>query len=220
VALRIAQAGIPIVGVDSSERMLAIAQEKADHLAESANAGGRPLPVEWVEADMRSFDLDRGFGLAIIPARSFLHLLNPEDHVEVLTRINRHLLPGGRLVLNFFVPHLQMIAEHSTSTSQMLKYRREFTEPESGRRISVWESRRYDVHRQRIYQRFRYEELDEDGNVLSARYRGYTLCYIWPREMEHLLVRCGFEIVDQYGWFDRRPFDGRSTEQVWVARRP
>ena len=220
VALRLAQAGIPVAGVDSSQRMLAVAREKEDRLAESATAAGKPLPVQWVEADMRDFDLDRRFGLAIIPARSFLHLLDPEDHVEVLTRIYRHLLPGGRLALNFFVPHLQMMAEHSTSTGQMLKYRREFTEPATGLRVSVWESRRYDVHRQRIYQQFRYEELDEDGNVLSARYRGYTLCYIWPREMEHLLVRCGFEIVNLYGWFDRRPFDERSSEQIWVARRP
>jgi SAM-dependent methyltransferase len=217
VALRIAQAGIPVVGVDSSQSMLEKARENAARL--EASQAGRPLPVEWVQADMRDFDLGRGFGLVIIPARSFLHLLDPEDHVNVLRRIHQHLLPGGKLALNLFVPDLQMIAEHSSSTDQMLRYRREFTETATGRRVSVWESRRYDVHRQRIYQRFRYEELDDEGNVLSARYRGYTLCYIWPREMEHLLVRCGFNIVDLFGWFDRRPFDERSSEQIWVARR-
>jgi len=49
--------------------------------------------------------------------------------------------------------------------------------------------------------------------------RGYTLCYIWPREFEHLLARCGFEVEALYGWFDRRPFDEHSAEQVWVARK-
>jgi ubiquinone/menaquinone biosynthesis C-methylase UbiE len=220
LALRVAEAGIPIVGIDSSEQMLAVAREKAARLEASGAAPIQPLPVEWVQADMRDFDLGRGFGLAMIPARSFLHLLDPPDQVQTLNRVYRHLLPEGKLVLNLFVPNLRIIAEHSASTGQMLRYRRAYTDPASGRRVSVWESRRYDVHRQRIHQKFRYEELDKDGEVLSTRYRGYTLCYIWPREMEHLLVRCGFEELELYGGFERQPFDERSSEQIWVARRP
>jgi hypothetical protein len=38
--------------------------------------------------------------------------------------------------------------------------------------------------------------------------------------MEHLLVRCGFEELELYGGFERQPFDERSSEQIWVARRP
>jgi SAM-dependent methyltransferase len=219
VTLAIARAGIPIVGVDSSQRMLAVAREKVARLDESGETAVRPLPVQLVQADMRDFDLVQRFGLALIPARSFLHLLDPADHVQVLKRIHQHLLPGGKLALNFFVPNLRMIAEHSTSTGQMLRYWRDSTDPESGRSVKVWESRRYDVHEQRIYQQFRYEEVDGDGTVLSTRYRGYTLCYIWPREMQHLLVRCGFDIVDLYGGFDHEPFHERSSEQIWVARR-
>jgi hypothetical protein len=33
------------------------------------------------------------------------------------------------------------------------------------------------------------------------------------------LARCGFEVEALYGWFDKQPFDEKSTEQVWVARR-
>jgi ubiquinone/menaquinone biosynthesis C-methylase UbiE len=211
VTLPIAQADVPIVGVDSSARMLEKAQEKAAKLG--------VLPVIWVQADMRDLDLDERFGLVICPARSFLHLLDPDDQVQALTNIREHLLPGGRFILNLFVPHLQMIHEHSTTTQQMLRLLHELTDPESGARIAVWGSRRYDVHRQRIHQQFRYEELDDEGFVVAARYRSYTLCYIWPREMEHLLARCGFGIEAVYGWFDRRPFDANSGEQIWVARR-
>ena len=83
LALRVAEAGIPIVGIDSSERMLAVAREKAARLEESGAAPVESLPVEWVQADMRDFDLGRRFGLAMIPARSFLHLLDPSDQVQV-----------------------------------------------------------------------------------------------------------------------------------------
>jgi ubiquinone/menaquinone biosynthesis C-methylase UbiE len=211
VTLAIAQAGVPIVGVDSSEGMLHRAQDKADKLGS--------VPVSWIQADMRDFCLEERFGLVIIPARSFLHLLDAADQVQALANIREHLVPGGRLILNLFVPDLQMIAEHSTSTKQMLKFLNEFEEPDSGARVAVWGCRRYDVHRQRIHQQYRYEQIDDNGFVVATRQRSLTLCYIWPREMEHLLIRSDFEVEALYGWFDRRAFDADSQEQLWVARR-
>jgi SAM-dependent methyltransferase len=212
VTLPIAQAGVPIVGVDSSVRMLDKAREKAAVLGD--------LPIRWAQADMRDFHLEERFGLTIIPARSFLHLLDPNDQVQALTNIREHLAPGGRLILNLFVPDLRIIAEHTTTTKEMLKFLTEFTDTTSGTRIAVWESRRYDLHTQRIYQHYRYEQLDDEGFVVATRYRSFTLCYIWPREMEHLLVRCGFEVEGVHGWFDRRLFDAHSVEQIWLAQRP
>ena len=64
VSLRIARTGVPIVGVDSSVEMMAVAHEKLEKEPD--------LPLRLVEADMRDFDLPdtRGtFGLAIIPFR-------------------------------------------------------------------------------------------------------------------------------------------------------
>ena len=77
--------------------MLDIARRKA------AAAG---VNVRWVTADMRTFHLDRRFGLVIIPFRSFLHLLTDEDQAACLERVRAHLMPGGRFALNFFVPRL------------------------------------------------------------------------------------------------------------------
>ena len=102
----------------------------------------------------------------------------------------------------------------------MLKFRRDLSDPATGTRFLVWESRRYDVHLQRIHEQLRYEQLGDDGSVVATRYRTMTLCYIWPREMEHLLARCGFEIEAVYGGFDRRSLKATSSEQIWVARRP
>ncbi len=211
VTLRIAQAGVPVVGVASSAGMLARARIKADSLGD--------LPVRWVQADMREFQLSERFGLAMIPARSFLHLVEPADQVQALVTIRDHLIPGGRLALNLFVPDLHLIAQHSGSTPETLQFSTEFLDPESGDRIVVWDSRRYVIPTQHIHNRFRYEQVDTRGAVIATRCRELSLCYIWPREMEHLLVRCGFEIEALYGWFDHRPFEARSSEQVWIARR-
>lgn len=61
VAIRLAQDGIQIVGLDHSEAMLAVARQRSSGMTN----------VHWVQADMRSFDLGKAFGLAIIPGHSF-----------------------------------------------------------------------------------------------------------------------------------------------------
>lgn len=214
VGLRIARAGVPIVGVDSSAEMLTVAREKLKREPE--------LPLRLVDADIRDFDLPDAkgtFGLAIIPARSFLHLTTTEDQIACLNNIHRHLQTGGLLALNFFVPDVELIASRLTKLGRVVSYSHTFTSPESGNTVEVWEHREYRVRNQFIDQRFVYHEWDQDGTLLRTTRRGYTLCYIWPREFEHLLVRCGFEVEALYGWFDKRPFDHKSPEQVWIARK-
>jgi ubiquinone/menaquinone biosynthesis C-methylase UbiE len=212
VTIPIAQAGVPVVGVDSATEMLARAQEKVD------SVGG--LPVTLVEGDMRTFKLGERFGLAIIPARSFLHLLTPDDHKAALCNIREHLIDGGKLVMNFFVPSIQTIAAHSgRSLSQALMFSHEFIDPMNEQRIAVWESRSYDTHRQRIHVRFVYERLDADGTVVAREHKSYTLCYIFCNEMQHLFELCGYEVEALYGGFDKEPFTDSSTEMVWVAQK-
>lgn len=212
VTIPIARAGVPITGVDSAAHMLARAQEKADSI------GG--LPVTLVEGDMRTFDLAEHFGLAIIPARSFLHLLTPEDHKAALHNIRRHLRKGGRLALNFFVPDVKMIAEHAYgSRRRALLYSHEFVDPMDEQRVVVWRSQQHDPYRQRIEVNFVYERLDDEGTVVSRQHKSYTLCYIWCNEMQHLLELCGFEVEALYGGFDRTAFTAESSEMIWVARK-
>lgn len=211
ITIPIARADVPVTGVDSSREMLACARAKLD-------AEG-PLPVTLVEGDMRTFALDERFGLAIIPARSILHLLTPEDHVTALSNVHRHLIPGGRLALNSFVPNLRMIVERpESSLGQALTYSHAFVDPDSGQQVLVWQSLQHETYRQRIHAHFVYEWVDEAGASVARRHREYTLCYIYRNEMEHLLARCGFEVEALYGDFEGGAFGPESTEMVWVAR--
>lgn len=214
ISLPIARAGVPIVGLDSSVEMLAVARGKLEQEPD--------LPLHLVQADMRDFALpdSRGpFGLVIIPFRAFLHLTTPEEQMACLIRVHDHLREGGLLALNFFVPDIETIAAHLGKQRRVVSSRYAFTSPDSGNEIEMWEYRQYRVHEQFIDQRFVYHEWSAEGALLRTSRRGYTLCYIWPREFEHMLARCGFEVQGLYGWFDKRPFDESSTEQVWVARK-
>src|SRR3989304_2932923 len=99
VTIAIAEAGLPIVGLDASPAMLGRARHKTE---------GRDNP-RWVDGDMRDFRLDERFGLVIIPFRSFLHLLTVADQKACLAHIREHLAEGGRLALNVFNPDLAVI---------------------------------------------------------------------------------------------------------------
>ncbi len=207
VALPIAQAGMDITGLDSSEAMLDVARGK---LTKLSTAKGR---LTLTHGDMRGFSLNQRFNLAIIPFRGFLSLLTVEDEMRTLQNIKRHLKPDGRLIFNIFVPDLDMLVQEGD-----LPYHfRDVTDP-SGRRFVLYHQSSYDNFSQIINARVIIEELGQKGLVMQKMYLDFQLRYVHRWEMQHLLELCGFEVLELYGDFDRSPFDESSTEMVWVAR--
>ncbi len=115
VLIPIAESEIEIVGLDSSPQMLSVCREKL--LNESKDVQSKVLDL--VQGDMRAFELSRKFSLVTIPFRPFQHLLTVADQMSCLENIRKHLLAGGKLVLDIFNPSLlhladeQYLQEHS-----------------------------------------------------------------------------------------------------------
>jgi SAM-dependent methyltransferase len=216
VAIPTSQLGIDVVGVDSSEAMLAVAARKAAMLGDSAGT------LELVQADMRDFTLrdpsgsQRKFSLVTIPFRGFLALLTVEDQFSALRRIHRHLQPGGRLIFNIFVPDPNMALEQS----DVPRHLTDVTDPETGVKYILYQQSQYDAYNQIVSVRTLIEELDRHDVVSRRLYRDYQLRYCHRWEVHHMLQLCGFEIEALFGDFDLSDFDESSTEMIWVARRP
>ncbi len=208
-----AEAGLTITGLDRAPAMLAIARQKIAKLD-----GETQRRITLVEGDMRYFSLDQRFKLVMIPYRAFLHLLTPDDQRQALTCIREHLADDGRLVFNIFDPRLDLIVGQQGPLGTAQKKDGEFVHPGTGHRIVIWDTRQYDVERQMIEQDWIFEELDEEGKVISRRYSPLTLRYIYRYEMQYLLELCGYQIEALYGDFQRGPFRA-GGEQVWVARK-
>ena len=210
VTYPVAEAGVDIVGVDFSPQMLAVARSKMSLLQEGS--GG----VTFVEADMREVDLTRGggFNLVMIPFRGFLSLLSVADQVQTLANIKRHLTPGGLLVLNIFVPDLNMLTSEGDVAYQL----RDVTDPVNGTQWVLSHQSQYDNHNQIINARIIAEELDDEGAVARRLYRDFQIRYVHIWEMHHLLGHSGYEVVDLFGDFERTPFDENSSEMVWVVK--
>ena len=95
VAIPVArETGRPVVGIDSSPAMLALARERAE-------AAGVALELRL--GDMRELELDEPAGLIYVPARSLGHLPTWADRRRVFERVYAALRPGGRFAWNFFV---------------------------------------------------------------------------------------------------------------------
>ena len=216
VAIPTARLGIDVVGLDSSEAMLAVAARKADALGEDAGT------LELIPADMRDFSLrdqwgrERRFPLVTIPFRGFLALLTVEDQFRALRRIYQHLQPGGNLVFNIFVPDPNMALEQS----DVLRHLTDVTDPDTGAKYVLYQQSQYDSHNQIVSVRMLIEELDLHAVVCRRMYRDYQLRYCHRWEVHHMLRLCGYEIEALYGDFDLSDFDESSTEMIWVARRP
>ena len=208
IAIPVAQAGVEIMGLDSSPAMLEVARGKL------AKAGSVKGNLTIIQGDMRDFSLERRFELVIIPFRGFLSLLSVEDERRTLDNIRRHLVPGGRLIFSIFVPDLNMLVQEGD-----LPYHfRDVADPSTGRRLVIWHQSRYDNYNQIVNARIIIEGLDADGMVIQKHYRDFQLRYVYRWEVQHLLELSGFDVLDLFGGFDRSSFEETSTEMIWVAR--
>ena len=155
------------MGLDRAPSMLKIARAEVALLPPDVSA-----LIEIVDGDMRANALNRQFKLAIIPYRAFLHLLTVQDHRAALAIIHEHLEDGGRLAFNIFDPDLEVIVERSSDIGDALTRLTEFETPETGRKIVVWDSRRYDLECQIVTEYRIFEELNPDGVVVKKTYTG------------------------------------------------
>jgi ubiquinone/menaquinone biosynthesis C-methylase UbiE len=206
VLMPLAEAGHEVVGVDLSGAMLEVARAKARRNPQST---GR---IELVEGDMRDFSLGRRFSLALVPARAFQHVIEPEDQGRTLRCIHRHLEPGGHLVVDLFDPNFELLAVPAEGMPV-----RSALHPVSGhllRRTVV--ARHNDPYRQVVHETLRLEEVDGSGQVVATEETSWALRWSLRQEMAYLFELCGFDVVEQFSDFNGSP-PAYGREQVWVV---
>jgi SAM-dependent methyltransferase len=209
LALCLAAVGIHVVGIDNSVPMLRRLARK------HAAAGKLPGQVRVVAADMRGFALRQRFPLALVPFRTFLCLLTRTAQRRALRCIRRHLSPGGRLVMAFFVPPRELIARGCTEPAEMTR----FPSPEGRAQVIAHDWTQFLPARQRVISHIAYQWQRPDGRPLRTINHTLVARYAFPEEMPPLLESCGYRVVQTYGGFRREPLTSESREQIWIAER-
>jgi len=206
VAVAMARAGAEVVGIDVSPSMLTRAKDRVDR----EELDGR---ISLVEADMRTVDLGRTFALVVLPYRVFCHALTTDEQVQTLTTLRNHLQPGGRLILNVPIPRAEDL-----DWRDGLRFEGRFTLDDGGTAV-LWRQADYEPGTQLLHFRFVVDHVGEGGTITDRVYGESTVRQPSPGEIDHALHRAGFDVVDRWGWFDRRPVTAEGIEYVVGAVR-
>lgn len=196
-----AREGVDMVGLDVMPQMLAQGQAKA-----------QGLPIRWVEADVRSFQLETQFELIFTTGFVFHHLLNRADQEAMLSRVREHLSPKGQFVIDiWFLPPTTMV-----DVPEEVEWTGNTHVNEQGQKVTVSGTEHYDTLKQiwhlAIYRRW--SDADGEQNVRRTKlaYR-----YIFPQEMEALLHYNGLRVVSRYGDWERGPVTDKSQCHIYVC---
>lgn len=199
--LPIVSDGHPCTGLELSSEMLAEARRKADE---------RALVVEWVQGDMRDFDLGRTFDLVFIAANSLLHVHDTADLLSCFRSVRAHLAPGARFVFDVYNPSVRLLADADglRRTRDALS----FVDPDRGN-VTVDVAETYDAAAQVTRGTWHFSADAEPDFIVAP----LELRSIFPQELPLLLSLGGLRLVERLGDWSGRPFTGDAAIQLCIC---
>jgi SAM-dependent methyltransferase len=199
ITIPLAQQGINITGLDAAAEML-----------ERARAKAQDLPIRWIEADARTFHLERQYNL-IFEARTFEHFLTRADQEAVLARVHEHLAPEGLFALSVGFTRPELMG--STGMHDWFSYKNE-----TGQEMRVSGTYEYDPVSQISIETAHRSWRDAEGRERVKR-TPLALRHFFPQEMEALLHYNGFVVMERYGNWDSSPLTPGSEVMIYVCRK-
>jgi SAM-dependent methyltransferase len=191
VAIPLAERGVPVTGIELSRPMLDQLRTKADETA---------IPV--IVGDMTTATASGKYSLVYLVFNTISNLLAQAQQVECFRNAARHLSPGGRFVIELWVPELRKLPP--------------------GQQATVWQIEpgyigldTYDVLRQQVVSHhFRFSE-ETHAQLFRSPHR-----YIWPAELDLMAQLAGFELESRHADWTGAEFTADSRSHVSVYRLP
>jgi SAM-dependent methyltransferase len=189
VAVPLAERGVPVTGIELSRPMLDQLRTKVDETT---------IPV--VVGDMATAGASGTFSLVYLVYNTISNLLTQAEQVACFRNAARHLTPGGRFVIELWVPELRKLPP--------------------GVEATVWHREpgyigldTYDVLQQLVVSHhFRFGE-GTDAELFRSPHR-----YIWPAELDLMAQLAGFELETRHADWQGADFTAESRSHVSVYR--
>ena len=197
LTIPIAKDGYHISGVDYTPSMLKQAKIKA------FEAG---LEINFIEADIRTLNLQEKFDLIFIPFNSIHHLYKNEDLFKALNRVKNHLKDGGLFLLDCFNPNIQYIVEGEKEQQEIAAYT-----TDDGREVLIKQTMRYENATQINRIEWHYYINGEFHSIQNLDMRLF-----FPQELDSYLEWAGFKIIHKFGGFEEETFGDNSEKQIYV----
>jgi SAM-dependent methyltransferase len=191
VAVPLAERGVPVTGIEQSRPMI-------DRLRAKVDEATIPLIV----GDMATAAAPGEYTLVYLVYNTISNLLTQAEQVACFRNAARHLRPGGRFVIELWVPELRKLPP--------------------GARATVYHSEpgyigldTYDVlHQQVVSHHFRF------GDGTQAQLFRSPHRYIWPAELDLMAQLAGFKLETRHADWAGTEFTAESPSHVSVYRIP
>jgi SAM-dependent methyltransferase len=197
------EAGLKVDGLDYSTDMI-------DSCRALCTERGLPVP-ELFAADLETLHLPYRYEVIMIAAGSLLLIQDRQASIKALHNLYHHLEPGGRLVLDLFLPDVTNTTDYSgTSTVQL----------SDGDTITM-ESKVIEVNMLQQYKvsLIRYEKWRQ-GTLIATELQQLALRWYGVEELRMILEQIGFIDVVVYADFDPDQPPSRSDQKfVFEATR-
>jgi ubiquinone/menaquinone biosynthesis C-methylase UbiE len=100
LTIPLALEGYQLTGIDLSEDMLAVAEQKMGENKSQLRGGA----IQWVQQDLREWDLGEQVDVALSICDSLNYLLEEEDIVDAFRQTFKGLKPGGLFLFDVHTP--------------------------------------------------------------------------------------------------------------------
>ncbi|MFJ4636403.1 class I SAM-dependent DNA methyltransferase [Streptomyces hygroscopicus] len=191
VAVPLAGRGVPVTGIELSRPMLDRLRAKADEAT---------IPV--IVGDMATATAPGTYTLVYLVYNTISNLLTQAEQVECFRNAARHLGPGGRFVIELWVPELRKLPPGQTAT---------VCHAEPGY-IGL---DTYDVLRQHVVSHHFSFDDTKRARLFRSPHR-----YIWPAELDLMAQLAGFALESRHADWTGAEFTGESRSHVSVYRIP
>lgn len=199
----LAEKGYKMIGVDIHKGMLAAARRKTEKLH---------LPINWVEQDCTSLDLNVKSEFIYMVGNSFQHFLTNKDQDRLLSSVNKHLTQNGIFIFGTRFPSNEELLQ--SSTEEFWK-----SYQDNQKKVDVYTISNYDPLNQIQHYITIRKYISDTGEVMDIKRTNIKLRYVFPKEMERLLKENGFEIIDVYKNWNEEPITNDSYQMVYVCRK-
>lgn len=197
LTIPITKDGYNISGVDYTASMLERAKEKA------SQAG---LKINFIEADIRTLNLQEKFDLIFLPFNSIHHLYKNEDLFEVLKVVRNHLKEKGLFLLDCFNPNIRYIVEKEKEQQVIAEYT-----TNDRRKVLIEQSMHYENATQINRIKWHYFIDNEFHSIQNMDMRLF-----FPQELDSYFNQTGFNIIHKFGDFTGEVFNNDSEKQIYI----
>ncbi len=190
VALALRSRGVPVSGIELSEAMIRQLRRKP---------GAEDIDV--TVGSMATTRVAGAFTLVYLVFNTITNLLRQDEQVECFRNAARHLVPGGRFVVEVFVPDLRRLPPGEEARPFHIDAEHVGFDT-------------YDLVNQQLVSHH-YWLSEGRARTFHSPHR-----YAWPAELDLMAQLAGLDLHERWADWTEAPFTAESTSHVSVWAKP